>query len=223
RPGGRKRLGDDRAAAAHRPAQTSYAVPPAPRRVAHGGKAAADSGGGSGRHARYRRALGLPEVLCDPDELDVALLNLVVNARHATENRRGHVTVRLFPCDDEGSGLPPRLVARPPRFVCLAVIDDGCGMTEEVRRRAVEPFFSTKGEEGEAYAQSLMLDDFRSRTPSREPARRCISGRLIPGLRFGPFQLLALVGLATRGLGQRNEKTLGLGEDLPSRSIEALL
>src|SRR5690606_17959784 len=148
RPGGRKRLGDDRAAAAHRPAQTSYAVPPAPRRVAHGGKAAADSGGGSGRHARYRRALGLPEVLCDPDELDVALLNLVVNARHATENRRGHVTVRLFPCDDEGSGLPPRLVARPPRFVCLAVIDDGCGMTEEVRRRAVEPFFSTKGEEG---------------------------------------------------------------------------
>jgi|GEM_PF-2534628 len=91
---------------------------------------------------------GMPEVLCDPDELDVALLNLVVNARHATEDRRGCVTVRAFPCDEEGSGLPPGLVATPPKFVCLAVIDDGCGMTEEVRKRAIEPFYSTKGEAG---------------------------------------------------------------------------
>lgn len=91
---------------------------------------------------------GLPDVLCDPDELDVALLNLVVNARHATEDRHGHVTIRAFACGNEGSGLPPRLVASPAKFVCLAVIDDGCGMTDDVRKRAIEPFFSTKGEFG---------------------------------------------------------------------------
>jgi two-component system NtrC family sensor kinase len=90
---------------------------------------------------------GLPDVLCDPDELDVALLNLVVNARHATAPH-GCVTIRVYPCDGEQPDLPPVVVSTPPKYVCVAVIDDGCGMTEEVRRRAIEPFFSTKGEAG---------------------------------------------------------------------------
>jgi signal transduction histidine kinase len=76
----------------------------------------------------------LPEVLCDPGELDTALLNLVVNARDAMAGA-GRIEVRAF-------------ADRPRRLVCVSVVDDGPGMTEAVRRRVLEPFFTTKGESG---------------------------------------------------------------------------
>ena len=88
----------------------------------------------------------LPEIVCDSGELDVALLNLVVNARDAMGGS-GRVSVRAYPCDHE-SGAPERFVASPPRHVCVTVQDTGPGMTEEIRRRALEPFFTTKGESG---------------------------------------------------------------------------
>lgn len=91
-------------------------------------------------------APALPEILCDASELDVALVNLVINARDAMA-QSGRIEVRAYPCD-EASGAPQALVARPPRFVCLTVKDDGPGMTEQVRRRALEPFYTTKGEAG---------------------------------------------------------------------------
>jgi signal transduction histidine kinase len=76
----------------------------------------------------------LPEVLCDAGELDTALLNLVVNARDAMAGS-GRIEVRAF-------------ADRPGRRVCVSVTDDGPGMTEAVRRRVLEPFFTTKGESG---------------------------------------------------------------------------
>jgi signal transduction histidine kinase len=76
----------------------------------------------------------LPGVLCDPGELDTALLNLVVNARDAMAGS-GRIEVRAF-ADRRG------------RRVCVSVADDGPGMTEAVRRRVLEPFFTTKGEAG---------------------------------------------------------------------------
>ena len=88
----------------------------------------------------------LPEILCDGGELDVALLNLVVNARDAMGGS-GRISVDAFPCDED-SGSPQHLVASPARFVCITVRDSGPGMTEEIRRRAIEPFFTTKGETG---------------------------------------------------------------------------
>ena len=88
----------------------------------------------------------VPEILCDVSELDVALVNLVLNARDAMGGS-GEISVRAFPCEEE-SGVPEAFIAEPVRFVCLTVKDDGPGMTEAVRRRAFEPFYTTKGESG---------------------------------------------------------------------------
>jgi signal transduction histidine kinase len=81
---------------------------------------------------------GVPPTVCDANELDVVLVNLLTNARDAMQGA-GRVIVRVWARDP---GEPRGHV------VALSVKDDGPGMTEEVRRRALEPFFSTKGEAG---------------------------------------------------------------------------
>jgi two-component system NtrC family sensor kinase len=80
-----------------------------------------------------RLAPGLPVVLTDESQLEIALLNLVVNARDAMSGK-GRISLRTHAA---GSGE-----------VCLTVEDDGLGMSEKVRLRALEPFFTTKGDAG---------------------------------------------------------------------------
>jgi signal transduction histidine kinase len=87
----------------------------------------------------------LPPVLCDPTQLDAALINLVVNARDAMA-RTGRVEVRIYTCNENGDA--PRESTWRPSRVCVSVRDTGPGMPEQVRRQALEPFFSTKGEAG---------------------------------------------------------------------------
>ncbi|MFJ4391980.1 ATP-binding protein [Pseudomonas soli] len=83
----------------------------------------------------------LPGVLVDPHQLELALLNLVVNARDAM-GEGGQLTIRA---GAEEAGMP-----RPPGLqgghqLWLQVSDTGCGMSEEVLAHCVEPFYSTKG------------------------------------------------------------------------------
>jgi PAS domain S-box-containing protein len=74
----------------------------------------------------------LPAVIANRGQLEQVLLNLVVNARDATPDG-GHVAIRTrADRDDAGS------------WAVLSVRDDGAGMSQEVRDRAVEPFFTTK-------------------------------------------------------------------------------
>jgi signal transduction histidine kinase len=88
----------------------------------------------------------LPEVVCDTNQLETALVNLVVNARDAMAGA-GRVVLRTYLCDDDHAPeVKPG--GRGARFVCLAVEDSGSGMPESVRKRALEPFFTTKGESG---------------------------------------------------------------------------
>ncbi len=74
---------------------------------------------------------GLPAALADPQQLEVALLNLALNARDAMP-RGGEVT------------LSARHHAGPPRRIVFALQDNGTGMPQEVLARATEPFFTTK-------------------------------------------------------------------------------
>ncbi len=90
---------------------------------------------------RLSLANDLPAALTDPNQLELAILNLCVNARDAM-NGRGLLTVAV-----ERSVVGPGAggTLRPGAYVRISVIDNGSGMDERTLARAVEPFFSTKG------------------------------------------------------------------------------
>ncbi len=102
--------------------------------------------------ARIELALAADLQRCraDPAHLDAAILNLVVNARDALPpGRPGQGVIRISTrnCDEAAMSCDGHWLD-PGRFVCVTVRDDDLGMTPEVRRRALEPFFTTKGEHG---------------------------------------------------------------------------
>jgi signal transduction histidine kinase/ActR/RegA family two-component response regulator len=83
----------------------------------------------------------LPEVVGTESELREALTNLVLNAVDAMPEG-GKLKIRTRLADRPSTGEP-----RPVGLI-LEVIDTGIGMSEETRRRCLEPFFSTKGKRG---------------------------------------------------------------------------
>ena len=87
----------------------------------------------------YRPNLPLTRV--DPNQLELALLNLALNARDAMPygGRLVFGGRSVTTCED----LPRELV--PGAYVCLSVSDTGGGMDEATLKRATEPFFTTKG------------------------------------------------------------------------------
>jgi CheY-like chemotaxis protein len=87
---------------------------------------------------RFQTPGNLPMVMIDQNQTELALLNLVVNARDAMPDG-GAITIALDEVvveqlDDLAAG----------RYVRLSVEDSGVGMDEETLQRAIEPFFSTK-------------------------------------------------------------------------------
>jgi CheY-like chemotaxis protein len=88
-----------------------------------------------------RFPLRLSAVLADVNQLEMALLNLVVNGRDAMPDG-GSITIAaqqhvIAPGDPNGM--------LPGTYVAATVIDTGAGMDAEVLSRAREPFFTTKG------------------------------------------------------------------------------
>lgn len=82
-------------------------------------------------------------ITADRGQLDATLLNLVVNARDATAPN-GKIAVRV---DTRNVG-PGDKLRKPGSYAVIEVSDTGHGMSPEVRQRAFEPFFSTKGAHG---------------------------------------------------------------------------
>jgi signal transduction histidine kinase len=83
----------------------------------------------------------LPAVRVDPNQLELALLNLALNARDAMPYG-GRLAIGGS-CIPSGPDVPMELA--PGCYVCLTVSDTGVGMDEATLRRAAEPFFTTKG------------------------------------------------------------------------------
>ncbi|MBA9069859.1 PAS domain S-box-containing protein [Methylobacterium sp. RAS18] len=81
----------------------------------------------------------------DPTQAEVALLNVLINARDAMPEG-GSVTVRTenLLIEDEDTALYKTVP--PGAYVVISVTDTGTGMPSEILARVMEPFFTTKGE-----------------------------------------------------------------------------
>jgi signal transduction histidine kinase/CheY-like chemotaxis protein len=90
---------------------------------------------------RVTASADLPSARANTNQLEMALLNLAVNARDAMPGG-GTLTIAAERC-----AVAPGESADVPagRYVCLSVADTGLGMDDATRQRAIEPFFSTKG------------------------------------------------------------------------------
>ncbi len=90
---------------------------------------------------------GLPRVLADPGQMEQVLTNLMVNARDAIVDRGAvRITSSLVSASSfaEDTGVPG-IAGRT--YLCVSIRDSGVGMSEDVRRRAFAPFFTTKADD----------------------------------------------------------------------------
>ncbi|MBV9735251.1 MAG: PAS domain S-box protein [Acidisphaera sp.] len=87
-------------------------------------------------------AIGLWPTLCDPNQLENALLNLCINARDAMPSG-GRLTIETANTWLDERGAVERDMP-PGQYVAISVSDTGTGMSPEVIARAFDPFFTTK-------------------------------------------------------------------------------
>jgi PAS domain S-box-containing protein len=85
-----------------------------------------------------RFPLNLPLIKTDPNQLEMALLNLMVNARDAMPQGGPIIVAARSEAVGEGQKL------RPGSYVCLSVTDTGEGMDDATLAKAIDPFFTTK-------------------------------------------------------------------------------
>ncbi len=85
--------------------------------------------------------------LCDPSQVENALLNLVINARDAMPEG-GRITIEtrnvIFPKQTNAVGTVLPLNVPAGDYEALSVTDTGCGMSPAVMASAFDPFFTTK-------------------------------------------------------------------------------
>ncbi|MCP4598400.1 MAG: GHKL domain-containing protein [Neptuniibacter sp.] len=82
-------------------------------------------------HVCIRKNLDpIPEITCNPNELNQVFLNLIINAKHATQEI-SNPTITLS-TRVEGQN------------VIVEISDNGCGMSEELQKEVFVPFFTTK-------------------------------------------------------------------------------
>ncbi|MDA7591898.1 ATP-binding protein, partial [Pseudomonadales bacterium] len=87
---------------------------------------------------------GQANVKLDTNALNNALLNLVVNARHAMPDG-GRLFLALTDLSDEDRVQHLPKVLRRQDLICLSISDTGTGMSPAVSERIFEPFYTTKG------------------------------------------------------------------------------
>ncbi len=86
----------------------------------------------------FKIPTNLPAVKVDPNQVELAILNLAINARDAMP---GGGSIQFAATEEAGD---PEKGLKTGFYLCLEISDSGTGMDEATLKRAVEPFFSTK-------------------------------------------------------------------------------
>jgi CheY-like chemotaxis protein len=86
---------------------------------------------------------GLWRAHADPNQLEVAILNLAVNARDAMPGG-GKLTIETANVHLDERYATAQIEVLPGQYVMLAVTDNGTGMPPDVKAKAFDPFFTTK-------------------------------------------------------------------------------
>ena len=80
----------------------------------------------------------LPPIWIDADQIKQVIMNMLVNAQHAVEEK-GSITVATRRAND------PRVAATESRpMVAISIVDTGCGIPEKNLKRIFDPFFTSK-------------------------------------------------------------------------------
>lgn len=96
---------------------------------------------GGGARVSWNLASGLWRSAIEPDQLELAILNLAVNARDAMPDG-GRITISAW--NQTLDAPEPQLDLAAGDYAVISVHDTGAGMTSEVLARVLEPFFTTK-------------------------------------------------------------------------------
>ena len=91
----------------------------------------------------FELAADLWSTLCDPNQLESALLNLSINARDAMP-AGGRLTIRSHNVDIDPTMAGTLRDVASGQYICIDVTDTGTGMPQEIVARAFDPFFTTK-------------------------------------------------------------------------------
>ena len=86
---------------------------------------------------------GLWTTLCDPNQLESAILNLAINARDAMPEG-GKLTIETCNAHLDDAYVAAQRDVTPGQYICVCITDTGTGMSPDVIARAFEPFFTTK-------------------------------------------------------------------------------
>ena len=107
---------------------------------------------------QYEEIDDLLEVQFDPGLLQQVLINLVLNARDAIESTGEiRLAARREVLEYSTTGLDDTSLD-PGEYATFSVIDDGCGMDEEVLESAADPFFTTKSDGGTGLGLPTVVD-----------------------------------------------------------------
>jgi PAS domain S-box-containing protein len=122
--------------------QTLDPRPVAPNRLIAGMAELLQRTIGPGVQFEVVEGMGLWTTLCDPNQLENALLNLSINARDAMPDG-GRLTIETANVYLDGESAMLRDLL-PGQYVAVSVTDTGTGMAPDIAERAFDPFFTTK-------------------------------------------------------------------------------
>jgi len=149
---------------------------------------------GGSIHIETKHHCGLWPALVDPTQLELAILNLAINARDAMQ------VGGTLKVETKNATLGPPLHPEDPPggdYVAVSVSDTGTGMTDEIRAKVFEPFFTTKEVgKGSGLGLSQVLGFAK-----QSGGGVCIESRLGAGTSVHIYLPRAEAGLATRPSG----------------------